>query len=248
MEKAIIIPKLQFDINLSLMPDIGISDSSYMYNGKIVPRVTHVLSEMLHEDSLMGWSNYIGLYKRQKYKEVLDRAADIGSHTHNAIEKYLVYNEKLDSDTIPLYIRTEVVNTYSAFLEWWKYVSEHNVEIIMQEQPMSCPYYGGTLDLLIKIDGKIYLVDFKTSNHIGYKYYLQLAAYRRMLYTEYGIDIDGCILLQLSKTSPTFNEYMIDLYRFEDQYFMIQCDQAFLSLVYAYYHRHNVINLAKPYL
>ena len=54
-------------------------NSSYEFDGIVVPRVTAILSDMLHEDYLMDWSNYLGLYKHQKYKDVLDAAADKGS-------------------------------------------------------------------------------------------------------------------------------------------------------------------------
>ena len=46
-----------------------ISDSNYMYNGIVVPRTTHILSSMLHEEYLMQWANAIGLYKRKKYTD-----------------------------------------------------------------------------------------------------------------------------------------------------------------------------------
>ena len=44
-------------LGLKLLENIGfnikVKDSNYEYNGKTVPRVTHILSSMLHEDSLM---------------------------------------------------------------------------------------------------------------------------------------------------------------------------------------------------
>ena len=233
---------------LSSIPDIGIDDSNYSYNGKIVPRVTHILSEMLHEDSLMSWSNYIGLYKKQKYNEVLQRAADIGTYTHSAIERKILYNEDLDSELIPLYLRSEVLSAYSAFCSWWDVIQMQDYEVIYSEETLVCMYYGGTLDLLVKINGKIYLVDFKTSNHVGYKYHLQLAAYRRMLAIERNIHIDGCIILKLNKTNSVFEEYMIDLHNPNESIFMYNCDQAFMSLVHSYFYRHYVIDMAKEFL
>lgn len=241
----VIAPQIQY---LSSIPEIGIDDSSYQYNGTTVPRVTHILSEMLHEDSLMSWSNYIGLYKHQKYNEVLKRAADTGTYVHNAIEKKILQNKTLDENEIPLYLRPEVISAYTAFCSWWDIITSQNYEVIYSEETLICPYYGGTLDLLIKINGRIYLVDFKTSNHVGYKYYLQLAAYRRSLATERNIHIDGCIILRLSKSGSIFEEYIVDLHKPEDAMFMHQCDQAFLSLVTAYFYRHCVIETSKTYL
>ncbi len=41
--------------------------------------------------------------------------------------------------------------------------------------------YAGTLDRIINLNGKRILVDIKTSNAIYDSYWLQLAAYRRLL-------------------------------------------------------------------
>lgn len=253
MEKPFLIQNKQFQNNIFIdtntsIPEIGIDDSPYQFQGRYVPRVTHILSKMLHEDSLMGWSNYIGLYKHQKYKNVLDTAADIGSYTHESIEHYIQEGKELDLTIVPQYIQDKVNSAYNAFKDWWYYVRDHKVSILMEETPLVCEYYGGTLDLLIKIDGRIYLVDFKTSNHIGYKYYLQLAAYRRILFLYHNINIDGCIILQLSKKWESFTEYMIDLHNYDDSNFMKECDLTFMSLVYSYYHRLMVESSANIYL
>lgn len=253
MDKPFLIQNNQFTNNIFIdtntsIPDMGIDDSPYKFNGIAVPRVTHILAKMLHEDSLMGWSNYIGLYKHQKYKNVLDTAANIGSYTHEGIEHYIKEGKELDSSTIPLPYREKVESAFQSFKDWWYNVRTHKVSILMQETPLVCEYYGGTLDLLVKIDGLIYLVDFKTSNHIGYKYFLQLAAYRRILYLYHNINIDGCIILQLDKNWNSFSEYMVNLHKYEDSQFMIECDNAFMSLVYAYYHRLMIEPLAKKFM
>ena len=77
------IEKLLNEMNVSLY-----EGDRYFFNGIPVPRTTEILSSMLHEDYLMTWSNNIGLYQKKKYSETLKQAADIGSFTHEAIEKY----------------------------------------------------------------------------------------------------------------------------------------------------------------
>ena len=52
-----------------------------------------------------------------------------------------------------------------------------------------------------------------------------------------GINIDGCIILQVSKKNIGFNEYMVDLGNQEHKKFMEDCLECFFSLVYAYYNR-----------
>ena len=54
------------------MDEAGIDNSHYMYNNRYpVPRVTEILSSMIHEDHLMKWSNFIGRIKHQRYEVVL---------------------------------------------------------------------------------------------------------------------------------------------------------------------------------
>ena len=64
------------------------------------------------------------------------------------------------------------------------------------------------MDGLYEINGKKYIVDYKTSNHVTFRYFLQVAAYRYILKNELGIDVDGCIILQLSKNDISYNEYI----------------------------------------
>ena len=101
------------------------------------------------------------------------------------------------------------------------------------------------MDALLKIGDKIYLVDFKTSNHVTFNYFLQLAAYRFMLKLRENIDIDGVIVLQLDKEEPGFNEYLLNFSIEQHSSFMTHCEETFLSLVYAYYNVEYAENLYK---
>lgn len=208
------------------------TESTYTYNGNIVPRVTMILSKCIHSDSLMYWANSLG-FKRQSYRKTLDIAADIGSHTHENIDNYLS-DETYTADKFSMPYQS--YNAYQSFLKWYTTVCAIAVvRVIFHEKTLTCKYFGGTLDGLYEINGKIYLVDYKTSNHITFKYCLQLAAYRYMLRTELGIEIDGCIILQLSKDSVSYNEFVLNFDNINHLNYMNDCELAFLSLVFAYY-------------
>ena len=219
-----------------------IEGNHYQYQGYNIPRVTEILSSMLHENFLMVWSNNIGLYQRKKYKDVLDEAANKGAYVHNAIEDYIQNDKELDLDTVTAGYRREVSYAYGSFKAWWSIVSRRNIKIIMQEGKLVCPWFGGTLDLLVEIDGRVYLLDFKTSNHPSYKYFLQLAAYRYVLKHFYGIEIYGCGIIKLNKKAIEFEEFIIDKSNPDYEEFMNLCERCFLSLVYAYYNRLNTEN------
>lgn len=217
-----------------------IEEPKYLYNNKPVPRVTEILSSMLHEEYLVEWANNVGLYQHKSHIEYRDTAASIGTYVHGFIERYIKYDEYPNFENISLYIKNKVINAFRAFTKWWRIINKRDVKVLMQEQELVCKYFGGTLDLLIQIDDKIYLVDFKTSNHSSYKYTLQLSAYMYILNELYNINVDGCIILMLSKQSPDFREIMYYLHNEDNIIYFDYCRECFFSLVYAYYCRMRV--------
>lgn len=219
------------------MKELNIDNDHYQYQGFNVPRVTEILSSMLHEDYLMKWSNSIGLYGHRKYSDVLEQASTKGTYVHNAIEDYIQNNKDLDINDVMTGYRAEVNCAYSSFREWWDIICKNKVKVIAQEMQLVCPWFGGTLDLLAEINGRIYLFDFKTSNYVSYKYFLQLAAYIYMLSNYYGIEVYGCAIVKLSKQRIEFEEHVIDKSHPDYNNFMSTCENTFLSLVYAYTNR-----------
>ncbi len=217
--------------------DIHLEDKSSKYknsNGYIVPRVTEIISSMIHSDSLMHWANHIG-FKGIRYSDALNNAARMGTEAHSAIENFL--KNKLECDNIP----------FLGFMMWYNIVTSDiklPVEVVYVEHTLVCNWFGGTLDALLRINGKLYLIDFKTSNTVTFKYFIQLAAYRYMLKVVEGIDVDGVIVLQLDKNDPGFNEYLLSFDIEDHLRFMNNCENTFLSLVYSYY---NVKNIEKGY-
>lgn len=209
-----------------------INSKKYFFNGQPVPRVTEIISSMLHEEYLMKWANSLG-YKHKSYSKERDYAANIGDQTHKIIEQILDNNKNVEIPTSgPVYY------TVNSFLAWYNTIkaSKLPIEIIGKEGQLVCPYFGGTYDLLIKINNKLWLIDFKSSNHVSYKYFIQLAAYRYML-SLYNINIDGCLILQLDKSDIFFKEYPLIFNNIEHLNYINQCTNTFFGLVYGYHNR-----------
>ena len=216
-------------------------DSPYKYDDRGVPRVTTILSEMLHEEYLMNWANFIGKSKRISHTILSDNAAYIGTKVHSAIEKYISSSIEDDfSDISVKEDRQKMHNAFLSFKRWWSIIAQNNYKVIFLEKTLVNKYYGGTLDMLIEINNKVYIVDFKTSNHFNYKYHLQTSAYRRLLYDNFGIVVDGIIILKLSKVNILFQEQVLDLTDYNTLEYINNCDRCFMSLVYAYYNRHQI--------
>lgn len=206
--------------------ELKADNSTYIFEGRKVPRVTEILSKTISEEYLLLWANSLG-FRRLKYKDELQKAANIGTDAHKDIE--LFFKEGKHGETI----------SFQAFLRWY-YPIKDRIKILGNEEKLVCQWFGGTYDMLIEIDGRVYLVDFKTSNHVSYRYAMQLAAYRYMLYYIKGINIDGIIILQLHKTRPEFNEYVLDFAIKEHYDYIEYCTRAFLAATYAYYTRTQV--------
>lgn len=210
-----------------LLNDITVFDKGkkarYRYEGRGIPSVTELLS-FIDQEGLIGWANRIGRQGLDN-REVAAKAAEFGTMVHESIEQYLK-GKKVDNPNVCL----------DAFKQWWIGINkEHRVRILGQEQALVGEFFAGTYDLLITIDDKPYLIDFKTSNSVGYKYFMQLAAYRYLLYTVKNINVEGCIVLQFDKTEPKFREYSLMFRNNYDYEFIENCYRAFMGLVYTYY-------------
>lgn len=225
-----------------------ITDSPYKYNNNQVARVTKVLHSMISEDYIAQWANSLG-YKRLSYKKTLEIAAEKGTITHSLIETFLKTGNDPIFEEIHPYFRDSVKNAYCSFKDWWKKINDSClVEIIYSEHEIITPAYGGTIDLLIKIDNEYYLIDFKTSNNPSFKYFIQLASYKMALEEIEHISARGCIILQLSKTEIMFYEYLADYTNDMHKKFMSDCFSLFQSLLDGYYKRLNVEKQYKEFI
>lgn len=217
--------------------------TTYDYNGIPVPRISNILSSMLHEEYLLSWANGLG-FKRQKYTDARDFAARKGTASHNAIEEFLHSGEeRVDFSDIDNDLRFSVSNCYKAFIDWYTMINNNcTFSILDIEKTLVCPYCGGTLDILAKINGRNYIIDLKTSNHMTYKYYIQLGAYMYMATNYYNIQVDGVMILWLNKNRPVYRDYVLDSTVPEHKAMIDQSINTFLSLLYAYYNKNLLVD------
>ena len=137
----------------------------------------------------------IGFYKWLADKgwdeaEALKNAAgDKGSHVHLAIEMILSGEEfKIDTKVMDKTsgemreLSLEELICVKSFVAWR---DETKPEIVATEITIFDEKYGyaGTIDLVCRIEGVLYVVDFKTSKQIWREHELQVSAYRHALET-----------------------------------------------------------------
>lgn len=128
-----------------------------------------------------------------KHREKKEEAANIWTLAHSWAEEY-IKNWDISFPEDP-----QVVNAVNWFLDW---VSQHKIEWIASERFVYSNKYNyvGICDAIAMIDGKRYLVDFKTSNRIRkLEYGMQTSAYSFAYFEETWQEIEWVIVVRFSK-------------------------------------------------
>lgn len=159
-------------------------------DGSRVPSVTTVIGRFKDSGALMKWAyttgrehGFIegrgGIAPTSLY-EVSGKAADIGTAAHSMVEARICGDDPFKAETyleLPEGDRPKAANAFGMYEAW---AAQSRLKIIAQEMSLVSEKYrfGGTPDAIGEIDGKLCLVDWKTSNGVYSDYLLQLAAYR----------------------------------------------------------------------
>jgi hypothetical protein len=168
------------------------------YKDSMEQKVVGVTTAMgiLAKPALIPWA-----YKRGKdgleLYESRDKSADIGTLVHARIMAYYLGYEIDDYNISPEAWRL-ADNSLKSFYEWAR---PRNVKAIVVETPLvSEKYrYGGTPDVYGEMDGELTLLDFKTGAGIYPDFFIQLAAYSKLL-VENGYPHKKIIILNLPKS------------------------------------------------
>ncbi|MHB8552508.1 MAG: hypothetical protein ACYDAO_02830 [Thermoplasmataceae archaeon] len=149
----------------------------YTWNEKKVPGVT-TITNIVNKPFLVKWAYNLG--KNGVDMDAQSRQTlNIGKLVHSMIQSYF---EKSNSSTIDNEVfdgisdieTTHAKRCFRKFLNW---SSQHTIKPILLETSLVSNLYGGTFDALLDIDGKIVLMDWKTSNTIYPEYFAQVSAY-----------------------------------------------------------------------
>lgn len=135
----------------------------------------------------------------QQHEIFLKQAADIGTKIHDWIDQWL--NGK--DPVIP-----EDPAVQSGINSFLTYQSEHNIQWLEGEQ-ITCSdkyWFAGKYDRVAVIDGKKYIVDFKSSNQLSEDYALQTALYQIAEEELTGQTFDGRLVIRFAK--ETYEEYI----------------------------------------
>lgn len=218
-----------------------------------VPRVTHIIAQCNDQAGIINWAANMG---RKKYDYYRNKALDTGTIVHELIDQYLLCtyrdhtNFSIDYTEIPQELREGVFNAIENFKIWCKQVD--SIEVVGLEIPVSCPWYGGTIDGILKINGAYYIVDFKTSKGISPEYLIQTAAYMWVINNGYApnlphIDGMGIIRVDKRRISDEIDDFFLNDFIPAEHDIIIQLENCFASYVEAYYRNINVNYLLSTY-
>jgi len=169
-------------------------------NGDYYPSVTTVLGFYPKNKFFESWLKDVG----HNSDIIVRRASEEGTQVHDAIERFLRGEEIVwvDENKRANY-SLEVWKMILRFSDFWNTCKPEliasEIHLLSHEHK-----YAGTCDLIMKIDGKVWLLDIKTSNSLHTSYNLQLSAYANAwndLYPEEKIEKIGILWLKSSKRS-----------------------------------------------
>lgn len=223
----------------------------YNFYGLGVPRVSEILKETINKEYLTIWAAKIGSQQMAIEK---NRATTIGSRVHSMIEHYLTTGEDKDLSYMTAPSLMKFIKTaYKNFKNWVSYIESlgyHIEEIIAIEKPIICPLYGGTIDCILRINGKVYIVDFKTSKQISYEYIIQTCAYMWAVNNGYAPDlphIDGIGIIRIDKENSKFEDLFLNEYIPEQAQIINHYYNGFGSMLSSFYNNINMKLLFSNY-
>ena len=180
---------------------ITLPDSRYYRrNGNFYPSITHVLQAYPKGKHFEDWLKQVG----NNADYIVRKAAEEGTQVHNLCESYL-NNEELNflsPSGDPKY-DINIWQMFLRFVEFWEtfkpILIETEVHLFSDEWKVA-----GTCDLVVEIEGKRWVLDIKTSNHLHTTYDFQTAVYGKCYEECFGKKIDhrGILWLKSAKRGP----------------------------------------------
>ena len=172
----------------------------YRRNGQYYPSVTYVLQCYPKGNHFEDWLKKVGY----SADWIVKKSAEEGTAVHELIEEYFEGNEMnfLNEKGNPK-MHPDVWKMFLRFVDFWE---EYQPELIETEVHLFSDELkvAGTCDMVCEIDDELWVIDFKTSNHLQTTYDLQTAVYAKCYEECYGKTVDHTAVLWLksSKRGP----------------------------------------------
>ena len=153
----------------------------YEVDGTLYPSVTTILNYYPKFEPFWKWK-----YTNPDADIILKEAGEYGTNVHKAIEKTL--NSGLDI-TEYVDLTEKEKKSVNLFGNWLTNLKKHKVEVVDIEKMVIGDGYGGTIDLVLKVDDTFWIIDIKTSKGLWITHELQLSAYKHALLNQNFLDL-----------------------------------------------------------
>ena len=186
-------------------------------SGALYPSVTTVTG-ILGKDSILAWKRRVG---EEVAQQISTRAATRGTRMHKLCEDYL-NNETLESEDFL---------SYDMFKSLAPILDTRVDNVHMQEVPLYSNYMevAGRVDVVAEFDGRLSIIDFKTSTKQKKKdwikgYFMQASCYAVMYEELTGIPVPQIvILIAVEHDQPQIfiekrNDHIYDFIRLRQTY------------------------------
>lgn len=172
-------------------------------DGSRVPGVTTIVGRYKDSGGLIHWAWTMG-QEGQDYRKVRDDAASAGTITHAWIDDDVHGRPLTEFRDADRELLDKAAVGLEAFRSWR---SQVDLELVDTERPYISEVhrFGGTYDAVARVNGKLSLLDWKTSNKIYPDYVVQLAAYRALYLECAGEELHGAHLLRVGKEFGDFH-------------------------------------------
>lgn len=193
----------------------------YYIGKEKIPSVTTIIGRFKDSGALIRWAHKKGMAQEPLYGDGSSSklACDVGTAAHDMVESD-IRGVKFDEDDYPDDILDRAEIAFGAYERWKKQCSLRpgKTEIGLVSKLYR---YGGTLDA-ITIEGKLRLLDWKTSNSVYSDYLLQLAAYGQLWNENFPDEpITGYDLVRFSKETGDFAHFSFEDLSLELKQFLL---------------------------
>jgi genome maintenance exonuclease 1 len=190
------LPQLQFDLNAET------TDSGRLYTtpeGNKYKSITTVLSNY-NKKAIYEWRQAVG---EEQANKVSRKAANRGTKVHKICEDYI------NNEISEMKMQMLMPDMKELFFKIKPDIDEYVGKVYAQEQALYSDKYriAGRVDLIAEWDGKLSVIDFKTSTKQKdeediQNYFMQCTAYALMFAERTGIWIDDIVVVIATEEGP----------------------------------------------
>jgi genome maintenance exonuclease 1 len=200
--------------------------------GLLYPSVTTITSQH-GKDKILEWRKRVG---EEEANRISTRASNRGTKVHKICENYL-NNEEDYARTNPAHIHKTMPDTIAMFKSLQPLLDEHVNNIHALEIPLYSHHLkvAGRVDCIAEYDGKLSIIDFKTSGKLKEEswikgYFMQCSAYAVMYEERTGIPVSQIvIMIAVDSEHPQVfikkrNDYIKDFISYREAYDAVLID------------------------